>query len=232
MRKGNTMDDIKKYTVGLINTMGINEFSPAWKDDEEFLELCKKMYDKTLVSHHRLFFLYQFAKYANALSGNFAQIGIFKGGSAKMVSLVKDKSKKFYLFDTFEGLPEPDPVTDKHDEAHVKGEFAEPIENVKKLFEDDDSIELVKGVFPETGKIIENEKFSFVYIDVDVYKSNYETLEFFYDRMVPGGVIIFDDYEWKKTPGIKKSICDFLEKRGAKERPIITTKYQCIIIKL
>jgi len=72
-------------------------------------------------------------------------------------------------------------------------------------------------------------KNAFIYADVDIYQSTRSCLDFFYPRMVHGGVMIFDDYEWKGCPGVKKAISEFLA--GKNEIPIITTRYQCILLK-
>ena len=54
-------------------------------------------------------------------------------------------------------------------------------------------------------------------------------MEFFYDKVVPGGVIVFDDYGWQNCLGVKQAIDEFLNDRI--ETPIITTRHQCILIK-
>lgn len=206
----------------------LEEGNPVWQEDQNFIKLYNSIQDISLVSPYRCFFLYQFAKNANSLPGQFAQVGIYQGGSAKLISSVIDKHKEFFLFDTFSGLPQHD----SHVDDYPKGKFGDTsIVKIKNLFIKNKNVKIVQGLFPNTGKIIEKEKFAFVYLDVDLYKSNYEALTFFYKRMVPGGVIVFDDYGWRYCRGIKKSIHDFLKKQHAKEKPILTTKYQCVLIK-
>ena len=52
-----------------------------------------------------------------------------------------------------------------------------------------------RGIFPEdTSTHINDKKFKIVHLDVDTYISYKESLEFFYDRIIIGGYIIFDDY--------------------------------------
>jgi O-methyltransferase len=206
----------------------LEEGTPVWQNDQTFIKYYNEIENVSLVSPYRCFYLYQFAKNANSLKGQFAQVGVYRGGSAKMISFVKEKSKKLYLFDTFTGLPKTNPRID----GYKQGKFSDTsLDEVQALFSKDNTVEVVAGLFPDSGKCIKNEKFAFVYIDVDLYKSNYESLDFFYKRMVPGGVIIFDDYDWRYCSGIKKSVQDFIKRNKIKETPIVTTMYQCVIIK-
>ena len=57
--------------------------------------------------------------------------------------------------------------------------------------------------------VIKNKKFKFVHLDVDNYQPYKESLEFFYDKMVPGGIILFDDYDCDCCPGANKAVDEF-----------------------
>src|SRR3990167_11445358 len=78
-----------------------------WDSDPVFLNLYNKIRDRSLVKIDRCFMLYQFAKHASFMSlGDVAQVGVYKGGTAKIIASCFFKtSKKVFLFDTFEGLP-------------------------------------------------------------------------------------------------------------------------------
>jgi hypothetical protein len=67
------------------------------------------------------------------------------------------------------------------------------------------------------------------YIDVDIYQSTLDSLNFFYPKMLKGGFMFFDDYMGKNTPGVKKALDEFLIDK--KEIPIVTTVGQCVIVK-
>ena len=54
-------------------------------------------------------------------------------------------------------------------------------------------------------KEIKNEKFSFVHIDVDLYEPTMKSLEFFFPRLVKGGIIVCDDYNSNIFNGAKKA---------------------------
>ena len=89
-----------------------------------------------------------------------------------------------------------------------------------------------QGIFPETANSIENKNFSFVHLDVDLYKSTLDALEFFYSRVNRGGVILSHDYGsgGEGETAIKKAFDEFFTD---KPEPIFElTGSQCMIIKL
>jgi O-methyltransferase len=106
----------------------------------------------------------------------------------------------------FEGLPEPG----EHD-LHKAGEFAlkpNEYEFMKSHFRDKHSnVEILKGYSPEVfNEIPEDKVFSFVHVDVDLYDSVNDALDYFWPRLVDGGMMLFDDYGFDTTPGAKKAI--------------------------
>jgi O-methyltransferase len=201
-----------------------------WEDDAEFLGLASKISDHTLVSNDRLYFLYQLARSSAGLPGDFAEIGVYKGGTAWLLSKVLEKSKKtLHLFDTFEGMPEVD--RNKDDVEFVQaGIFADTsLEAVRDYLKEFPATKFYKGLFPGTAPPVAEMKFSFVYIDVDIYQSTKDCLEFFYPRVTPGGVIVSDDYKSLKCPGVKKAFDEFFADK--REAPVHTTFHQCLIIR-
>lgn len=163
------------------------------------------------------------------IKGDIAEVGVYRGGSAKIICLAKG-DKHLHLFDTFEGIPEVQKIDKKVDKIRFfKGQFGDvQLEKVKRYLKDFKNVHFYKGIFPETAKPIKNKKFSFVNLDVDVYKSTKQCLEFFYPRMSRGGVIISHDYI--SAEGVKKAFDDFFKN---KREPIIELSgLQCLIVKL
>jgi predicted O-methyltransferase YrrM len=83
---------------------------------------------------------------------------------------------------------------------------------------------------PETFKEVKDSMFSFVHIDVDLYKTSMDCLDFFYKRMISGGLFVFDEYGF---PGYesaeKKAVDEFFV--GKPEVPLALTSGQCLVIK-
>ena len=196
-----------------------------WSNIGYFQQLFKEIEARTVVSQDRCFMLYQMAKYADGKDGEMAEVGVYKGGTAKIISKTCPQ-KTVHIFDTFAGMPDVVCGID----VHRKGDFLDTsIESVKSFLSDCSNVVFHPGFFPDTAETVKDKKFCFVYVDVDIYQSVKNCIELFYPRMVSGGVMVFDDYEWKGCPGVKKAIDEFLA--GKKEIPIITTKYQCMLLK-
>ena len=85
-----------------------------------------------------------------------------------------------------------------------------------------------KGFFPQTTHGLENNKFSLVYLDADLYQSMKDGLEFFYPRMNKGGIIVIDDYQSQCWPGTTQAVHEFAQKN--KISIVMTQRNQCIIL--
>ena len=150
-----------------------------------FDQLFESIKGHTLVDKDRCFMIYQLMRHASCIPGDVAEVGVYKGGTAKLIAK-SCGSHSVFLFDTFEGMLEADSKKD----LHKAGDFADTSEEkVKQFLGDCPNAKTIKGFFPETGEDYENRKFCFVYIDVDIYKSIRDCCEFFYPRMNVGGII-------------------------------------------
>ena len=70
--------------------------------DKDFEDAFLKIKPFSLLDKDRLFMLWQFVKQAKVFPGAMAQVGVFRGGSAKLVSIAKkENSEPLYLFDPF-----------------------------------------------------------------------------------------------------------------------------------
>lgn len=169
--------------------------------------------------------LYFAVKNTSKVDGEIAEVGSYKGGSAKIICEAKGR-KALYLFDTFEGLPALSRF-DNPKQFHV-GQFDESFDNVKEYLKRYKNVYATKGIFPKTSLIIRNKRFSFVHLDLDIYKSTYDALNFFYPRMNRGGIIISHDYV--NAPGVNKAVKQFFKD---KPEPVIELAgCQCLIVKL
>jgi O-methyltransferase len=143
------------------------------------------------------------------LPGEIAEVGVFKGGSAKLIGLVNKGNKIIHLFDTFQGIPE---VTNGIDVVPLNS-FSGNLNEVKE-FLPKEFINYYKfhvGYFPETTTNIHSDtRFSLVNLDMDTYLSTKKGLEYFYPLMVTGGIIIGHDYYAESCPGVKKAFDEFI----------------------
>lgn len=162
---------------------------------------------------------------ARKIEGDVAEVGVYQGGSAKLIC--QNTNKPVHLFDTFEGLPD----VGEHDSPILfhKGDFCGSLESVKDYLKDCSNVSFYKGVFPSTADVVKNKKFSFVNLDVDLYKSTMDCLEFFYPRMSKGGVILSHDYP--TTKGVQKAFDEFFKDKLEIVMSPFGTK-QALVIKL
>ena len=147
------------------------------------------------------------------IKGNLAELGVYKGESSKLIHLLAP-NRKLYLFDTFEGFPIK--YLENNHESH---RFKDTnLEIVKRNIGDMENVIIRKGIFPDTAKNLENEKFSFVSIDVDLYLSTLEGLEFFYPRISEGGYILIHDYNnpYESNNAVFRAVKEFMSNKPEK----------------
>ena len=161
---------------------------------------------------------------------DFAEAGCWKGHSSYFLSklindynLKKNKNIKFFIFDSFEGLSEineKDKNVKKLDQnliKKIKTQFVSNDEFVKnEVLKDFKFVEIFKGWIPEKFIKVKDKKFSFVHIDVDLYEPTLQSLEFFFPRLIEGGIIVCDDYNSFGFDGAKKAWDEFFNKNKVK----------------
>lgn len=191
-----------------------------------FDDIRKKIGGNTLVSPDRLKVIYDLVSRTSHLDGYMAEVGVYKGGTSYLIAQT-DPNRMLYSCDSFEGLPD----ADKSIDLHNKGDFNDVVyENVKQ-FLDLPNVRVIKGFFPnqELHKDMYDKEFSFVHLDVDLYKPTLECLEFFYTRMVKGAILVSDDYLWRNCPGVEKAFKEFLADKP--EKLVDTGVLSCYFIK-
>ena len=176
---------------------------------------------------YEAYMIYSITRSQQELDGDMAEVGVYQGGSAKIICDVK-RNRKLFLFDTFKGLPELSDIDTLFGKKHwKKNQFNDTsLEAVKDYLSSYENVQIIKGEFPKTADSIGDSKFSFVHLDVDLYRSTIECLKFFYPRLVKGGIILVHDYF---ADGIQKAFKEFLQSN--KIQLIELTGSQCMIIK-
>lgn len=202
----------------------------VWVDDSDFTKCFKdfmaignfgNQIDDPI--NERLYILQQFAKRQQKLNSNFVEVGIYAGMSMYFMADYCDKL--FIGIDSFEGVSEPLPGVDT--DYFVKGSLACDIENAEKYLEKFNNIKLIKGWVPEILQTLPELQYSLVHIDVDLYNPTKESIEYFWDRLLPDGVLICDDFGSSKTVGAKKAMIDFF----GRENIIEFSTQQAFVIK-
>jgi len=197
---------MKNYTFN--NDGLISNHVVPFMDNELFLssldsglsDLGKDIHD----AYFRIYMACALAKYALALKGDYVECGVFKGSFSKAICEYIDfgnVDKKFYLFDTFEGIPTDntmlvEAVKIESTNAH----YAESgyYEFVKNKFSMYKNVSVVKGVVPDVLSTVNIENVSMLSIDMNNAVPEVEATKYFYEKLVPGGIILYDDYAYSE----------------------------------
>jgi O-methyltransferase len=123
------------------------------------------------------------------IRGAFAEVGVWRGETSTLLHrLAPDRT--LFLFDTFAGFPESDLPPGADDRR-----FRDTSETaVRERVGMSPNVVLRPGYVPQTLSGLEEERFSFVLLDLDLYDPTMASLEFFYPRLEPGGYLFVHDY--------------------------------------
>jgi O-methyltransferase len=181
---------ILRYDDGPIHSY---PYDAPWMADIHFSDIYNKIRHNTLVDRLRCYDHYELVQQSNKIEGDVLEIGVWRGGTAGLLTTLAPK-KTVFLADTFRGV-----VKSSDWEHYEDGAHADASEEAVATFLDRglgvSNFKILKGVFPEdTGHLIRDRKFAYVHIDVDVYVSAKDAFSFAWDRMVSGGICVFDDY--------------------------------------
>ncbi len=148
------------------------------------------------------------------VKGDFVECGVFRGFSSAVVADCVDfgKLKKtFYLYDTFEGIPEAYDSENRNDP-----EFAEPglYERVVERFSKYKNVLVVKGVVPEVFAETAPKKIALLHLDLNSSKADAAALDALFGRISPGGVIVLNDYGRAQYRAQRAAADEFMQKEG------------------
>jgi hypothetical protein len=197
-------------------------YPPDFRRDE--VEIISAVRPWTMTSAERIYALIQAVRYvsANDIAGDIVECGVWKGGSmaaiARTLLQVQDVKRDLYLFDTFEGMPEP---TAK--DVDYSGKLATevlredagsrcadaPMEQVKEVLYGTgypkERVHFIRGRVEETIPASAPDAISLLRLDTDWYTSTKHELVHLFPRVAQAGVIIIDDYgHWEGS----RQACD------------------------
>jgi len=203
------------------------DFQPAEVD------LIRRVGPYTMTTPERIVHLAASIRYLcmNHIGGAIVECGVWRGGSmmAAAYSLLAqgDIGRELFLFDTYEGMPPPQEsdvdlhggVASEYLEANPRTEddhvwaYA-PLDMVKRNLASTGypvgRMHFVPGKVEDTLPHAEIGDIALLRLDTDWYASTKHELETLYDRLVPGGVLIIDDYGWWR--GSREATDEFLDR--------------------
>lgn len=167
------------------------------------------------------------------LDGAIAEIGAYKGGNSYLlssaISLLKDP-RRYYVIDSFEGFPK----MSGSDPAHLQQAYSydynfSRIANAFSIFE---QVKIIKGFVPEAfRKLNDQERYSVVFFDCDLYQPALDTYHYFWDKLQKGGILVIHDNvaTLDGWTGVRKATEEFFNPRGVTAHDLWQTTMSVII---
>ncbi|MCC9608438.1 TylF/MycF family methyltransferase [Blastopirellula sp. JC732] len=157
------------------------------------------------------------ASVAQHVAGDFVECGVNRGfvSSAVMTYLDWNRlTKSFYLLDTFGGIDarfvteeeKAGGVLTKNDRVLAMGGYATDVEAVRANFQEWDRVHIIQGTVPETLEQVPAEQIAYLHIDMNNATPEAAATDYFWPKMSPGGVILYDDYAYVGYTPQKKAI--------------------------
>ena len=180
-------------------------YSP-WNIDCAFQAVYSEVMPNTLVDKYRCYELWQLAEQSAKLeAGALLEVGVWKGGTGALIAkraALSGLVEPTILCDTFKGVVK----AGEFDSTYKGGEHqdstaADVVALMGRM--GIDNYKILEGIFPEeTGEQISQLQFRFCHVDVDVYKSAKDVVEWLWPRLVSGGIVVFDDYGFQSCDGV------------------------------
>jgi hypothetical protein len=208
--------------------------------DDEARRTIRAVRPYTMTDADKVFALIEATRYVtrHGIAGDVVECGVWRGGSmqaaAHTLLAAGDTSRDLYLFDTYEGMPPPTEHDVRHDGQAADQLLARASRETSKVWAvatlDDvregfaqvgypaERVHFVKGRVEDTVPGSAPERIAILRLDTDWYESTRHELEHLYPRLVPGGVLLLDDYGYWK--GARQAVDEFLEETG--ERLLLT----------
>jgi len=184
-------------------------YSP-WNGDAAFQQVLSAIRSHTLVDEYRCYELWRLCGQIGALEqGDILEVGVWRGGTGCLLArrcVDLNLGGKVFLCDTFTGVAK----AGRQDSAYVGGEHADTsativLDLVRRMGLP--NVEVLQGIFPDaTAQRIAGRRFRFCHIDVDVHESASQTFDWVWPRLVPGGIVVFDDYGFYSCGGVTRLV--------------------------
>jgi hypothetical protein len=178
------------------------DFPPEWHS------IIRRVRPYTMTSDERVGALLQSVEHVakNRIPGSFVECGVWRGGSVMAAAFAfqgNDDLRDLYLFDTFEGMSEPteDDVSylgQRATDGWHPGDAAAGLEDVRRTLAltgyPEDRVNYIKGKVEDTLPGAAPRQIAILRLDTDWYESTRHELETLWPHVMPGGVLIVDDY--------------------------------------
>lgn len=154
---------------------------------------------------------------ARSLEGDYVECGVDRGGFSRAAMEYigfRDLShKRFFLVDTFAGIPAETLVDDPNREL-LMSRYEQTYDDVVRTFAPFPNAVIVRGKVPDVLPAVTAEKVCYLCIDLNTIAPSIAALEYFWDRLVSGAPVVLDDYGQTYFAGMKEEFDAFARLRG------------------
>jgi len=154
---------------------------------------------------------------ARGLEGDYVECGVDRGGFSRMamhyIGFDRLPEKKFYLVDTFTGIPE-ETLTDDPNRELLGTRYDRTYDDVVRTFAPFPNAVIVQGKVPEILPSVGADRICYLCIDLNTTAPSVAAAEFFWDRMVSGAPMVLDDYGQTYFDGMNVAFDAFARARG------------------
>jgi len=205
--------------------------------DKDFLPLYRRSVECTAASVERLYALFTAVRYlsASGIPGDVVECGVWRGGNCMLAALtlmsLGDDVRDVWLYDTFSGMSEPSTrdrdvyggsALDMRGQAHsAEGrptpfQFIASLDDVKANMAatgfPDERTRYVEGRVEDTLPAERPREIALLRLDTDWYESTAHSMRHLFPLLVPGGVLLLDDYgDW---PAVREAVHECLDELG------------------
>ena len=207
---------LRLFALAFGGTYRLRTPQADWFDNAAFNAYLRRFGEQYSLNSDRRWMLYQLLRAVSEVEGDTAECGVFRGASSYLICLANaagSKRRTHHLFDSFEGLSKPVAADGAHWRPH---DLSVALETVKANLAPFPDTAFHAGWIPEAFPAIQDRRFSFVHIDVDLYEPTRDSMRFFYPRLSPGGMIVCDDYGFGSCPGATRAVDEFLADKPEK----------------
>lgn len=184
-----------RYFIG--DEMFIANRNMHFFNDEKFVRLLDEIAAAPMYRGMawRLHTLVWAAKKALKLDGDFMECGVFRGFKSFFLLKYFEQqlaNRSYYLCDTYEGVDlEQNHLSPIAPQEHAKSKLYEFVKLRFSVFE---NAQVIKGSVPGSLQDLSIEKIAFLHLDMNAYQAEIGALEFLWEKIVPSGVIVLDDF--------------------------------------
>ncbi len=202
------------------------KFFKRWMIKLKYRKLYKKFSEYTMIGERRYIRNLLLIKKFGNINGSVVECGTWRGGMIAGTACVLGNNRCYYLYDSFEGLPDAKPVDGKKALNWQANKESENYYNNCTADEEDakhamtrsgaDSVVIKKGWFSQTLPSYDGGEIAVLRLDGDWYESTMDCLNYLFPKVTEGGLIIIDDYY--TYAGCSRAVHDYLAQHKRTEK--------------